>query len=146
MKGMSALARIGVAIESELLAAFDRLNLELGYPNRSEAFRDLIRDRLVQQSAANPNQEVVGALTLVYDHHKRNLNAKLTAIQHSTRVLIVSTLHVHLDHDHCLEVLVLRGKARQVRALADRLIGVKGIWHGQLTLSSPGPPHAHPHD
>jgi CopG family nickel-responsive transcriptional regulator len=147
---MSDLARIGVAIETKLLASFDALIAKLGYTNRSEAFRDLIRERLVREGSENPNQEVVGALTLVYDHHKRNLNDKLTELQHDHHANIVSTLHVHLDHDNCLEVLILRGKAKTVRKIAELLISVKGIQHGQLAISAPNAeqlsPHSHTHD
>jgi CopG family nickel-responsive transcriptional regulator len=147
---MSDLARIGVAIESKLLASFDALIAKLGYTNRSEAFRDLIRERLVREGSENPNQEVVGALTLVYDHHKRNLNDKLTELQHDHHANIVSTLHVHLDHDNCLEVLILRGKAKKVRKIAELLISVKGIQHGQLAISAPNAEklsaHSHTHN
>lgn len=148
---MSDLARIGVAIDAKLLASFDALIHKLGYANRSEAFRDLIRERLVKEGSENPNQQVVAALTLVYDHHKRNLNSKLTELQHDHHASIVSTLHVHLDHDNCLEVLILRGKAKQVRKIAELLISVKGIQHGQLAISAPNaeqlsvPSHRHDH-
>src|SRR5437870_2384798 len=124
---MSDLARIGVAIDSELLDKFDRLIGQRGYTNRSEAFRDLIRDELVQKSWESPESEVVGTVTLVYDHHVRMLNEKLTDMQHDHHKNILSTLHVHLDHDNCLEVLVMRGKAGAVRKIADALISTKGV-------------------
>lgn len=133
---MSQLARIGVAIDEDLLAAFDSYIAEKGYQNRSEAFRDLIRDRLVREETEAPNKEVVGSLTLVYDHHQRNLTDKITALQHDHHGVVVSTLHVHLDHHNCLEVLILRGRAKQVRHLADLLISVKGIQHGQLAITT----------
>jgi CopG family transcriptional regulator, nickel-responsive regulator len=136
MVTMSQLARIGVAIDEDLLAAFDGYIAEKGYQNRSEAFRDLIRDRLVKQETEAPNKEVVGSLTLVYDHHQRNLTDKITALQHDHHGVVVSTLHVHLDHHNCLEVLILRGRAKQVRHLADLLISVKGIQHGQLAITT----------
>jgi CopG family nickel-responsive transcriptional regulator len=136
MVTMSQLARIGVAIDEDLLAAFDGYIAEKGYQNRSEAFRDLIRDRLVQEETEAPNKEVVGSLTLVYDHHQRNLTDKITALQHDHHGVVVSTLHVHLDHHNCLEVLILRGRAKQVRHLADLLISVKGIQHGQLAITT----------
>jgi CopG family nickel-responsive transcriptional regulator len=137
---MGALARIGVAIDEDLLKKFDALNARRGYTNRSEAFRDLIRDALVQEKAAAAEAEVVGTLTLVYDHHVRLLQERLTHLQHDHYAEIISTLHVHLDHHHCLEVLVLRGNSARVRQIADRLIATKGVQHGRLTLTSPGTP------
>lgn len=134
---MGVLARIGVAIDEDLLKKFDALIERRGYTNRSEAFRDLIRDALVQDKAAAPEAEVVGTLTLVYDHHVRQLQERLTHMQHEHHTEIISTLHVHLDHHHCLEVLVLRGRSARVRQIADRLIATKGVQHGRLTLTSP---------
>jgi len=135
---MSVLSRIGVAIDAELLDKFDRLINERGYTNRSEAFRDLIRDALVEQTWESPESQVVGTVTLVYDHHVRMLNEKLTDIQHDYHHSILSTLHVHLDHDHCLEVLVVRGKSVEVRKVADVLISTKGVKHGRLTITTTG--------
>ena len=127
---MSGLSRIGVAIDSDLLEKFDRRISQRGYTNRSEAFRDLIRDELVEKAWESPESNVVGTVTLVYDHHVRLLIEKLTDIQHAHHRSILSTLHVHLDHDHCLEVLVVKGKAADVRAVADALISAKGVKHG----------------
>ena len=135
---MSELSRIGVAIDSDLLTKFDRLIAQRGYSNRSEAFRDLIRDALVEKAWESPESAVVGTVTLVYDHHVRLLNEKLTDIQHDFHRSILSTLHVHLDHDNCLEVLVVRGKSSEVRKVADALISTKGVKHGRLTLSTSG--------
>jgi CopG family nickel-responsive transcriptional regulator len=135
---MSGLSRIGVAIDSELLDKFDRLIGQRGYSNRSEAFRDLIRDELVEQTWESPDSHVVGTVTLVYDHHVRQLNQKLTSIQHDHHHAILSTLHIHLDHDHCLEVLVVRGKSAEVRKVANVLISTKGVTHGRLTITSSG--------
>ena len=135
---MSGLSRIGVAIDTDLLDKFDSLIAQRGYTNRSEAFRDLIRDELVEQTWESPESRVVGTVTLVYDHHVRMLSDKLTDIQHDFHRSILSTLHVHLDHDHCLEVLVVRGKAAQVRKVADVLISTKGVKHGRLTITSSG--------
>lgn len=135
---MSQLSRIGVAIDSDLLKKFDRLIAQRGYTNRSEAFRDLIRDDLVQQAWERPDSHVVGTVTLVYDHHVRLLSEKLTDMQHESFHNVLSTLHVHLDHDHCLEVLVVRGKANAVKRLADALISTKGVMHGRLTITSSG--------
>ncbi len=135
---MGDLSRIGVAIDSELLGKFDKLIASRGYTNRSEAFRDLIRDELVRKTWDQPDSAVVGTVTLVYDHHVRLLNEKLTDMQHSHFHHILSTLHVHLDHDNCLEVLVVRGKASAVKKIADALISTKGVKHGRLTLTSTG--------
>ena len=135
---MSELSRIGVAIDADLLKKFDKLIAARGYANRSEAFRDLIRDELVERTWKTPDSNVVGTVTLVYDHHVRLLNEKLTDMQHSHFHHILSTLHVHLDHDNCLEVLVVRGKAAQVKKIADALISTKGVKHGRLTITSTG--------
>jgi CopG family nickel-responsive transcriptional regulator len=135
---MSELSRIGVAIDSDLLDQFDQLIAKRGYTNRSEAFRDLIRDELVQKTWESPDSNVVGTVTLVYDHHVRLLNEKLTDLQHEFHRSILSTLHVHLDHDNCLEVLVVKGKAGAVQKIADSLISTKGVKHGRLTLTTSG--------
>ena len=135
---MSSLSRIGVAIDSELLSSFDALIARRGYANRSEAFRDLIRDELVEAAWARPKSTVVGTVTLVYDHHVRLLNERLTDMQHEHFHNILSTLHVHLDHNNCLEVLVVRGKAGAVRKIADALISTKGVKHGRLTITTSG--------
>src|SRR5260370_42222475 len=135
---MGELSRIGVAIDSDLLKKFDRLIASRGYTNRSEPFRDLIRDELVERTWEHPDASVVGTVTLVYDHHTRMLNEKLTDMQHDHHRLILSTLHVHLDHDNCLEVLVVRGKARQVQKVAEALISTKGVKHGRLTITTSG--------
>ncbi len=135
---MGELSRIGVAIDSELLDQFDRLIARRGYTNRSEAFRDLIRDELVEETWESPHSNVVGTVTLVYDHHVRMLNEKLTDLQHDFHRSILSTLHVHLDHDNCLEVLVVRGKAGEVQKIADVLISTKGVKHGRLTITTSG--------
>ena len=135
---MSALSRIGVAIDSALLEKFDKLIGRRGYTSRSEAFRDLIREELVEEAWESPDTQVVGTVTLVYDHHVRLLSEKLTSIQHDFHHAILSTLHVHLDHDTCLEVLVVRGKAAVVRRVADVLISTKGVKHGRLTITTTG--------
>ena len=135
---MSDLARIGVAIDSVLLEKFDHLIAKRGYANRSEAFRDLIRDELVQKAWESPEAEVVGTVTLVYDHHVRMLNEKLTDMQHDHHRNILSTMHVHLDHDNCVEVLIVKGKAKNVQQIADGLISTKGVKHGRLTLTTTG--------
>ena len=135
---MSELSRIGVAIDSDLLGKFDDLIAGRGYTNRSEAFRDLIRDELVRKTWESADSNVVGTVTLVYDHHVRLLNEKLTSIQHDHHHAILSTLHVHLDHDNCLEVLIVRGRSADVRKIADVLISTKGVKHGRLTITTSG--------
>jgi CopG family nickel-responsive transcriptional regulator len=135
---MGQLSRIGVAIDTELLAKFDKLIKRRGYTNRSEAFRDLIRDELIEKAWETPERQVVGTVTLVYDHHVRLLSDKLTDLQHDFFHSILSTLHVHLDHDNCLEVMVLRGKVSAVKRIADSLISTKGVKHGRLTITTTG--------
>jgi len=135
---MSDLSRIGVAIDASLLNKFDDLISERGYTNRSEAFRDLIRDELVRHDWEKPEVPVVGTVTLVYDHHVRQLSERLTGLQHDHHHNILSTLHVHLDHDNCLEVLVVKGKAGELRKIADALLSTKGVKHGRLTLTTTG--------
>jgi CopG family nickel-responsive transcriptional regulator len=133
---MSRLSRIGVAIDADLLKRFDSLIARRGYTNRSEAFRDLIRDDLVETAWQSPDKEVIGTVTLVYDHHVRRLGDRLTDMQHEFHEHVLSTLHVHLDHHHCLEVLVVKGKASAVQKFADALIATKGVKHGRLTITT----------
>src|SRR3954454_19952047 len=115
---MAELSRIGVAIDSDLLERFDANIAKRGYTNRSEAFRDLIRDRLVEEASEAPDADVVATVTLVYDHHVRMLGDKLTDMQHDSYHNVLSTLHVHLDHDNSLEVIVMKGKSEHVRRIA----------------------------
>jgi CopG family nickel-responsive transcriptional regulator len=138
LKAMGELSRIGVAIDSDLLEKFDQLIGQRGYTNRSEAFRDLIRDELVRKAWEHPDSHVVGTVTLVYDHHVRMLSDKLMDLQHEHHHNVVSTMHVHLDHDTCLEVLIVKGKAEAVRRIADSLISTKGVKHGRLTIAGTG--------
>lgn len=150
---MGVLSRIGIALDSDLLKRFDRSIERRGYTNRSEAFRDLIRDRLVTEQTAAPESPVVGTITLIYDHHASGITEKLTEVQHAHHELVVSTSHAHLDHDSCLEVLIVHGKSAQVTQFADRLIGLKGVQHGRLVKTVPAhgldaskkTPHKHPH-
>lgn len=137
---MSELSRIGVAIASDLLEKFDRLIDKRGYTNRSEAFRDLIRAELVRESSSRPAGRVVGSLTVVYDHHVRLLEEKLTEFQHKHNRLILSVLHVHLDHDNCMEVIALRGQSGEVQRFADLLAATKGVKHAQLAITASSEP------
>ena len=134
---MGFLSRIGVAMDSDLLTRFDNFIAKQGYTNRSEAFRDLIRDRLVSETVTDPRAPVVATVTLIYDHHSRLLPDKLMSLQHDYHHLIVCTTHAHLNHESCLEVVILKGESRQVQKLADMLIGTKGVQHGRLVMSSP---------
>jgi CopG family transcriptional regulator, nickel-responsive regulator len=135
---MPELARFGVSIEEPLLAQFDRLIAKKGYANRSEALRDLIRESLVKEQWDLGTAEAVGTVTLVYSHVVHDLADKLTDLQHAHYRQIVSTLHVHLDPHHCLEVLVLRGKAKDLKGIAERLIGTRGVKHGTFSATSEG--------
>jgi CopG family transcriptional regulator, nickel-responsive regulator len=143
---MGILSRIGIAIDSDLLVRFDRSIRQRGYTNRSEAFRDLIRDRLVAEQTATPDAPVVGTITLIYDHHAHGISEKLIDIQHAHHELIVSTSHAHLDHDSCLEVLIVHGPSAQVEQFADRIIGLKGVQHGRLVMTVPEKALEHHHD
>jgi CopG family transcriptional regulator, nickel-responsive regulator len=132
---MSELFRFGVSIDKSLLDRFDRLIKRKKYTNRSEAFRDLIRDELVRREWAE-GKEVAGAITFVYGHHQPDLLNKLMEIQHRYHGLIISAQHIHLDHRHCLEILAVKGNPGEVQQLADRLRSVKGVRHGTLSMSS----------
>jgi CopG family transcriptional regulator, nickel-responsive regulator len=134
---MKKLVRFGVSLDQKLLRAFDRHIQGRRYTNRSEALRDLIRDNLVGQEW-DEDKPTVGTLTFVYDHHVRDLTAKLTDIQHDYQGLILSGMHVHLDHDHCLEVLVVKGKGSEIQHVADAIISVKGVKHGKLAMTTTG--------
>ncbi len=136
---MAEIVRFGVSMDDRLLAKFDKLIEGKGYSNRSEAVRDLIRNALVEEQWANADEEAVGTVSLVYDHHTRELSDKLTEHQHSHHREIVSALHVHLDAHHCLEVVVVKGTAAEVKRLADELLGTKGVKHGKLVLTTAGP-------
>jgi len=135
---MSETVRFGVSIDSRLLESFDRLIAQKGYVNRSEAIRDLIRNSLVEERTSRDEAEMVGTVSLVYNHHTRELADKLTDHQHSHHQAIISALHVHLDAHHCLEVVVIKGRAGEIRHLADELIGTKGVKHGRLMLTTAG--------
>ncbi len=134
---MGNLARFGVSIDDDLLAAFDHLCERRGYANRSEALRDLIRKELNADQWGESGQ-ASGTLTLVYDHHKHDLAKKIMAIQHDCHETIVATMHVHLDHDNCMECLALKGDAKQVRMLADRLTTCRGVKYGVFNRAPNG--------
>jgi CopG family nickel-responsive transcriptional regulator len=150
---MADLARVTISLEEPLLAAFDKLIAARGYANRSEAIRDLIRDRLVKEQGEADATEQVAVVSIVYDHHARELAARLIDKQHH-HDLVVSTLHVHLGVDHCLEVTILRGPGKKVRHLADDILATRGVLHGEVSFTSgeqafrhwsAGEGHAHSH-
>jgi CopG family nickel-responsive transcriptional regulator len=134
---MSALARFGVSLEKALLYKFDRYIRERNYSNRSEALRDMIRQELIKKEWLE-GEYVAGAITLIYDHHRKDLLNRITDIQHDYQKMIISTQHVHLDHDNCLEIVAVRGNPGEVQKLADRLKAIKGVKHGTLSMSSTG--------
>ena len=134
---MEAVVRFSVSLEPKLLNDFDRVLVRKRYETRSEAVRDLIRDKLVLDNW-DDKREAIGTVTIVYDHHLRDLTRKLTALQHDFHKVILSAMHVHLDHDNCLEVLVVRGQGKTIREVADRLISTKGVKHGKLTMTTTG--------
>jgi CopG family transcriptional regulator, nickel-responsive regulator len=127
--------RFGVSIEADLLERFDRLIAAAGTASRSEAFRDLIRARLAEEEVGDEGAPAFGVLTLVYEHHRRELQDRLTQVQHDHAEHIIATTHVHIDHDRCLEVILLRGPVGRVRALSAALGGFKGVMHSRLVLT-----------
>lgn len=135
---MADAIRFGVSMSRELLKTFDRLINDMGYKNRSEAIRDLIRARLVQQEWQLTDQETVGTITLVYSHDIHELTEILTALQHKYHKQIISTMHIHLDKHNCLEVLVVKGRGSAIKKIADQLLSTKGVKHGRLTTATTG--------
>lgn len=148
---MSGLSRFSISVEEELLNRFDDLINQQNYANRSEAFRDLMRDALIKSQLENEAEtgEAIGSLTLVYDHHARELNDKMNDLQHQHYSLVVSVTHVHISHDDCLEVIVLRGEVQEIKSLAHSILSLKGVKHGQLFITLPSKQllnEAHSHD
>jgi CopG family nickel-responsive transcriptional regulator len=134
---MPSLSRFSISLESSLLERFDKQIRKQGYPTRSKAVSDLIRQNLVKESWRK-GDEVAGAVIMVYDHHRRGLSSRLTRIQHEYHHLIISSQHVHLDHDNCLEIVVARGKTAEVQALACKLKATKGVKYASLAEASTG--------
>ena len=133
-----ALSRFSLSMSTELVRQLDGMVRAKGYANRSQAVADMVRGHLVEHHAQRGVHEIAGTVTLVYDHHKRNIQALLTDIQHDHDELIISAMHVHLDHHNCMEVLAVRGRAGAVQTVADRLIAAKGVKHGKLTVTTTG--------
>jgi len=134
---VSDLVRFSISVDEDLIRDFDALCKERGWSNRSEAIRDAIRRQLIQREW-EAGEEVSGVITLLYDHHQPGLAERLTEIQHHTLNEVISTTHVHVDAHNCLEVIIVRGEARSIEDLANRLIGLKGVKHGELTGTSTG--------
>lgn len=132
------LTRFGVSIDDELLSKFDRLITGKGYANRSEAIRYLIRESLVQTEWESASQETIGTITLVYNSHTRELSDLLTHLQHRHYQSIISTTHIHLDDENCLEVLIVRGKGQDIKKISDQLTSARGVKHGSLSLTTSG--------
>ena len=135
---MAKLKRFGVSIPADLVDAFDRLIEAKGYPNRSEAIRDLMRDALVESEWESGTGEVVGTVTLVYNHELRELARKITRAQHHATDAVICTTHVHLDEHNCMEVVIVRGSASEVQAIANQLMSMKGVKHGKLVCTTTG--------
>jgi len=135
---MSKIIRFGVSLEGELLVKFDALLERIGYRNRSEAIRDLIRDRLVREAWKEGDKEIVGILSLVYNHEKSEVTERLNLIQHKNIGAIVSTTHIHLDSHNCLEVIILKGKSREIEKISDLLQSTKNVKHGGLLRTTTG--------
>lgn len=134
---MTNLVRFGVSLEKELLNKFDFLIKEKNYTNRSEALRDLLRQELIKKQWQK-GKEIAGAVSIIYDHHKREILNKVTDIQHDFQKLIISTQHIHLDHSNCLEIIAVRGNPKEAQKLTDNLQAIKGVKHATLSMSSTG--------
>jgi CopG family transcriptional regulator, nickel-responsive regulator len=141
---MSEIVRFSVSLEDDLLDEFDRYCKQQQYATRSEAIRQLLRDTLTREAWAGESKDAAGTLTLVYDHHRPQLRDHLTKLQHDHTDLVVSTLHAHLTHDLCLEVIVLRGPSAQLQKIASQLRGLKGIFKGELVMAN-AEQHEHHH-
>jgi len=135
---MGKVIRFGVSLESSLLEKFDPLVERSGYKSRSEAIRDLIRDRLVEEEWAVGTMRTIGVLSLVYNHDVRELSEALTRIQHRYLDLVVSSTHIHVDHHNCLEVIILRGEANLIKQVSDELLSTRGVKHGKLSMTTTG--------
>jgi len=136
---MGKLVRFGVAMDEELLAKFDELVARRGTAaNRSEAVRDLVRETLVEEQWEAPDEEIVGTITMVFDHHANDLAEKLDSVQHAHHDKVISSMHVHLDAHNCLEVIVVRGESGAIRAIAEMILGTKGVKHGKLVTTTTG--------
>ena len=135
---MSELERVGISLDKKLLSMFDRQIASQGYPNRSEAVRDLIRDSLSKEQLAQPTAQAVAGVFLVYDHHSMKLSQKLIELQHNHLLQVIASTHVHLDHDNCLEVIMLKGKVKEMQKLADSITALKGVKLSRMNIMAVG--------
>jgi len=135
---MNQITRFGISMNSKLLERFDDLIAKHGYSNRSEAFRDLVRERLVKEEWKEEDREIVGTITIIYNHHQRQLTEILTEQQHKQHNSVISSMHIHLDQDNCMEVLAVQGKAKNIQKLADDIISTRGVKHGKLVMTTTG--------
>jgi CopG family nickel-responsive transcriptional regulator len=135
---MGKVERVGISLDKKLLAMFDRLIDKQGYPNRSEAVRDLIRERLGREQLAKPSARAIAGVFLVYDHHTTDLSRKLLDLQHGNLLKVVASLHVHLDEHNCLEAVILKGRVSEIQKVADRLTSLKGVKLGRVNTISAG--------
>ena len=133
---MEKVIRFGVSIKPYLLKKFDKTIKKKGYKNRSEAIRDLIREKIITEEIFDPNVQSIGTLTMIYDYHEGNLTDRLLNLQHNHTEEILVTTHIHVDHDNCLEILVLKGKAKNIQKLADNIKAIKGIKHGEVVITN----------
>ncbi len=140
---MEKLTRFGVSMDSALLDQFDRFISQKGYTSRSEAFRDIVREKLAADRVDSPQAFAYGALAFVYDHHKREIESQLTGLQHDAEDRIISTTHVHIDHGHCMEVIMLKGRTAELTSMAERLLSLKGVQLGKLFLTPAPKEHVH---
>ncbi|MCL2143676.1 MAG: nickel-responsive transcriptional regulator NikR [Methanomassiliicoccaceae archaeon] len=140
---MDGVTRIGVSLEPELLKEFDDVIMKKGYVSRSEAIRDLVRDALAENEWKNPDQYVVGIIVMIYDHTVSNVKEKLMNLQHERGHSINTTIHVHLDHDRCMEMLLVSGLLGDLKELTDEITSVKGVLRGKLTMVSPATGNMH---
>lgn len=142
---MSELERVGVSLDKALLAEFDGLIHSKGYANRSEAVRDLIRAKLTETALETPDAHAIGSVFLVYDHHEAKVAEQLTHLQHTHLLTVVSSIHIHLDHHNCLEVIVLKGRVAEIQKLTDKMTSLKGVKLGRLSLAAVTCEHQHSH-
>ncbi len=140
---MDKVTRIGVSLEPNLLEEFDEMIVRKGYSSRSEALRDLIRDSLAEQDWKNPDQYMVGTITIIYDHATSNVSEQLMELQHSSNNHVSTTIHVHLDQNRCMEILLVSGTLIELKRLADQIASVRGVLRGRLTMASPTSAHIH---
>lgn len=134
---VAGLVRTGVSLEQDLLEKFDKSIARRSYQNRSEAIRDLIREHLVSEEG-DENKVIAATLTMVYDHHRPNLSARLTEIQHQAHTQVLAATHVHLDHRNCLEVVIMKGRSAELRKVADQILSLRGVKHGKFVITTTG--------